>query len=194
MNYSSKNNPCGICGRTTDSKCRWTDSAIFCYYGESFHPPSSLRLGDSVQAFGRRWKLAKLNGGFSGGSYIFAPASDDEPVRRQTREEREQYRKQIDLSNHKAKNTLSRLRAKVHRCLALPAFEEMTVNEVRDANLLLQSTVDDCDFAVKFVMQNRRMIVNAKKLSDAFVIWSRSVKYQKRDLDVFVSTHLGILQ
>jgi hypothetical protein len=194
MNHSSRKNPCPVCGRNTDDKCRWNDSNIFCYCGESFHPPITLRRGDIFEAFGRRWKLAKLNGGFSGGSYIFAPASDDEPVRRQTKEEREQYRKQIDLSNHKAKNTLSRLRAKVHRCFALPAFEGMTINEVRDANLLLQSTVDDCDFAVKFVMQNRRMIANAKKLSDAFVIWSRSVKYQKRDLDVFVSTHLGILQ
>jgi len=194
MKHSSKKDPCGICGRTTDDKCRWSDNFISCYYGNSFHPPSSLRLGDRIDAFGKSWKLVKLNGGFSGGSYIFAVANDDEPIRRQTKQEREQYRKQIDFVSHKSKKLLSDLRKKVQQCHALKDFFTMTPNEIRKANAILQLTVDDCDAALKFVLRNQRMIANSQKLRRAYLIWQKSIRYQKKSLDLFIAENLGIAQ
>lgn len=193
MNYSSKSNPCGICGRTTDDKCRWSDNFISCYYGNSFHPPSGLRLGDFIEAFGSRWKLVKLDGGFSGGSYIFATASEHEPARRQTREEREHYRKQIDFIAHKSKRLLFHLRKLVQKSYGLQPFSTMDLKQLRSANDLLKQTLDDCDYAIKFVAENRRSIPNAKKLSMAFFLWRNRVRYQKNDFDIFVSQCLGIL-
>ena len=194
MKHSSRKDPCPICGRNVDDKCRWNDFNIFCYYGESFHPPSSLRLGDSVQAFGRRWKLVKLNGGFSGGSYIFATATDDEPVRRQTKEEREQYRKRIDLTNHKSKKMFSQLRQKVHQCYALRDFYSLNLDQTQSAGSLLRTTVDDCDAALKFVSRNRRLIPDFKRLTAAYLIWQKRIRYQKKDFDFFAKDCLGISQ
>ena len=194
MKHSSRKDPCPICNRDKDDKCRWNDFNIFCYYGNSFHPPSSLRIGDRIDVFGKSWKLVKLNGGFSGGSYIFAVANENETFRRQTREEREQYRKQIDFVAHKSKKLLSDLRAKVHQCLALKDFQTMNLDEIRKANLLLQLTVDDCDAALKFVLRNQRMIANSQKLRRAYLIWQKSMRYQKKSLDLFVAENLGIVQ
>lgn len=194
MKHSSRKEPCPICSRDKDDKCRWNDFNIFCYYGNSFHPPSGLRLGDFIEAFGRRWKLVKLDGGFSGGSYIFATASDREPARRQTREEREHYRKQIDFVSHKSKKMFSELRKKVHQCCALPDFHAMNSDEIRKASLLLQLTVDDCDAALKFVYRNRRLISDFAKLRTAYMIWQKSMRYQKKSFDFFVLDCLGIPQ
>jgi len=194
MKHSSRKDPCPICDRNTDDKCRWNDFNIFCYCGESFHPPNSLRLGDSVQAFGKRWKLVKLNGGFSGGSYIFATAADDEPVRRQTKEEREQYRKRIDLTVYKSKKMFSQLRQKVHQCYALRDFYALSLDQIQDASSLLQTTVSDCDAALKFVSRNRGLIPDSKRLTAAYLIWQKRIRYQKKDLDFFTKDCLGILQ
>lgn len=194
MKHSSRKEPCPICGRNTDDKCRWNDFNIFCYYGNSFHPPSNLRLGDWVQAFGQRWKLVKLNGGFSGGSYIFAPMSGDEPVHRQTREEREQYRKQIEHVVHKSKKTFFDLRKRVQQCLGLKDYYAMNPDEIQKASALLRLTVDDCDIALRYVSRNRHMIPDAKKMTNAFLIWQKLTRYQKRNLDWFLSNYLGFLQ
>lgn len=194
MKHSSRKEPCPICSRDKDDKCRWNDFNIFCYYGNSFHPPSTLRLGDRIDAFGKSWKLVKLNGGFSGGSYIFAVANSDEPIRRQTKQEREQYRKQIDFVSHKSKKLLSDLRKKVQQCYALKDFFTMTPDEIRKANAILQLTVDDCDAALKFILRNRRMISNSQKLRATYLIWQRTMRYQKKSLDLFIAENLGIAQ
>ena len=194
MKHSSRREPCPICNRDKDDKCRWNDFNIFCYYGNSFHPPSSLRIGDRVDVFGKSWKLVKLNGGFSGGSYIFAIANENEPFRRQTREEREQYRKQIDFVAHKSKKLLFELRKKVQQCYALKDYSTMNMDEIRETAVLLQSTVNDCDAALKFVLRNNRMISNSQKLRKAYLIWQKSMRYQKKSFDLFVAENLGIVQ
>lgn len=193
MKHSSRKDPCPVCGRDTDDKCRWNDFNIFCYCGDSFHPPTALRLGEFVQAFGQNWKLVKYDGGFSGGSYIFVIAANDQTPRRYTKEEREQYRKQIDFIAHKSKRLLFHLRKLVQKSYGLQPFSTMDLEQLRSANDLLKQTLDDCDYAIKFVAQNRRSIPNAKKLSMAFFLWRNRVRYQKNDFDIFVSQCLGIL-
>ena len=78
MQHSSRKTPCPICLRNTDDKCRWSETRIFCYNGESFSPPQSLRLGDKVKVHGIEWKLFSLTGGLSGNSYAFFVARDNE--------------------------------------------------------------------------------------------------------------------
>lgn len=76
MQHSSRKNPCPVCFRTKDDKCRISATRIFCYVGDSFSPPSSLRLGDLIKINGEQWKLISCNAGFSQNSYAFALAKE----------------------------------------------------------------------------------------------------------------------
>jgi hypothetical protein len=194
MKHSSRNDPCPICSRNTDDKCRWDSNFISCYYGDSFHPPNSLRVGDFAEAFGQRWRLVRQNGGFSGGSYIFALCKEEAPARYYTREERELYRKQVDFIAHKSRKTISLLRKQVHRCFGLPVLSSMNFEQICEARELLQSTLNDCENAIKFVTQNRRSIPDAKRLTTAFSIWAKLIKNQKKDVDHFAQHYLGVIE
>lgn len=72
MQHSSRKNPCPICSRNVDDKCRWSSTRIFCYVGNTFSPPSHLRLGDIIKVDGEDWRLLSYNAGFSRNSYVFA--------------------------------------------------------------------------------------------------------------------------
>lgn len=72
MQHSSRKNPCPVCGRNTDDKCRKNSTRIFCYAGDSFSPPANLRLGDRIKIEGEHWRLLSYNAGFSQNSYVFA--------------------------------------------------------------------------------------------------------------------------
>ena len=78
MNYSSKRLPCPVCQRCKDSKCRWNDTRIYCYVGDSFAPPLRLALGDKIKIAGEQWRLFSYESGFSQNSYGFALHESDE--------------------------------------------------------------------------------------------------------------------
>lgn len=78
MDHSSKANPCPVCGRDKDDKCRWNDSFIFCYQGDSYSPPD-LRVGQTLEVPGwPRLAVVGLQGGFAGASVVLAPDDGDE--------------------------------------------------------------------------------------------------------------------
>jgi len=92
MNHSSKRNPCPICQRSTDDKCRWNDTRIYCYVGDSFAPPLRLALGDKIKIAGEQWRLFSYSAGFSQNSYGFALHENDE-YRFLTHEDKRLFRK-----------------------------------------------------------------------------------------------------
>ena len=58
------------CSRNTDSKCRWSETTITCYPGQSFGPRVHTP-GDTINVNGVLWALVRKNGGFSGQHYVF---------------------------------------------------------------------------------------------------------------------------
>lgn len=72
MQHSSRKSPCVICGRNTDDKCRRSETRILCYVGDSFSPPLSLKIGDTITVNGERWSLVSQQAGFSQNSFAFA--------------------------------------------------------------------------------------------------------------------------
>ncbi len=70
---SSSRNPCPICGRNTDGKCRRSAELLSCWHGSTFHPPAGLHLGDVLRVDGGDWAVVALEGGFGGNSLILAP-------------------------------------------------------------------------------------------------------------------------
>lgn len=79
---SSRRNPCPICGRNTDDKCRQSAELLSCWHGSSFHPPADLHLGDVLRVDGDDWAVVALAGGFGGNSLILCP---DRPRNRSQR-------------------------------------------------------------------------------------------------------------
>ena len=71
---SSSRNPCWICGRSTDDKCRRCDDLISCWYGGTYSPPGGLRVGNVLRlADGTEWAVVSLQGGFGKNSLMLAP-------------------------------------------------------------------------------------------------------------------------
>ena len=67
---SGPKTPCPSCSRNTDSKCRWSETTITCYPGQSFGPRVHTP-GDTINVNGVLWALVRKNGGFSGQHYVF---------------------------------------------------------------------------------------------------------------------------
>ena len=78
MQHSSRKNPCAVCGRTKDDKCRASSTRIYCYVGDSFSPPLNLRIGDKIKIAGEEWRLFSYSAGFAQNSYGFALHEDEE--------------------------------------------------------------------------------------------------------------------
>lgn len=93
MKHSSRRNPCPICGRDKDDKCRWNDEFILCYAGDSFSPPGYLKLGDKIKVGQERYALCSQVSGFAGNSYCFA-LIDDFDYRFLSYEDKITYRRQ----------------------------------------------------------------------------------------------------
>jgi hypothetical protein len=97
MKASSKKNPCPVCGRDADDKCRSNDESILCYSGDRFGPSANLRKGDSIQALGKTWILISYNAGFSAASYLFV--IDDGRYKKLSPQEKSQLnRKKVALA------------------------------------------------------------------------------------------------
>lgn len=76
MKHSSRRNPCPVCGRDKDDKCRWNDDFILCYAGNSFSPPGFLKVGDRIKVGQLSYTLCSQSSGFAGNSYCFALVDD----------------------------------------------------------------------------------------------------------------------
>ena len=87
-NRSGRNHPCPICGRQTDSKCSWRRGKVHCYPGDSYHPPSHLKIGDTIQVNGNTWALVANRGGWSGSHWVFKPHQGSQPQQPQQRRRR----------------------------------------------------------------------------------------------------------
>lgn len=74
MNCSGRRNPCPVCGRDKDDKCRWNDEIILCWQGDSFSPPENLRPGQTLDVPGRGcMAVLAINAGTAGSSVLFGP-------------------------------------------------------------------------------------------------------------------------
>lgn len=190
MKHSSRHQPCPVCGRNTDDKCRWNDAKIFCFYGDSFRPPNSLRVGDTAVAFGKPWRLVRVDGGFSGGSYMFAPYEEQENFRRFTPQQaREERLRQQEISR-KVKERFSLLRKSIYRCCSLGSYEEMNLQDLRDVRILIVDAYNECEDLIKTINSNRAAVQQSGKLVSVLNEWRKAIGYQKDDLFRFVRAYL----
>lgn len=83
--YSSKQNPCPICGRTKDGDCRISADGqqVICHYGSSHHPPEGLEPGDTHHGGdGQQWAFThNTRDGRAGHFTIDKPKNSSGPAR-----------------------------------------------------------------------------------------------------------------
>jgi hypothetical protein len=82
---SSRRNPCPVCGRNTDDKCRRQPQLLSCWHGSRFHPPAGLHLGGVLRVDGADWAVVALAGGYGNNSMVLAP---HRPLSRSQRQRR----------------------------------------------------------------------------------------------------------
>jgi hypothetical protein len=149
MRASSKKNPCAICGRDADDKCRSNDESILCYSGDKFGPSANLRKGDTVKALGKSWILISYNAGFSASSYLFV--IDDGRYKKLSPAEKSQLnRKKVAL----AKKAI----------LAFREIEDKFFFFLAPRNLLLLPP-SELDYIEAF---NNKLIESCENLEDFF--------------------------
>lgn len=189
MKHSSRTEPCPICGRNVDDKCRWAENAIFCYFGDSFHPPMNLNKGDVIEAFESSWKLLYLQGGFSGGSYVFTRYNS---VKNSfvSREEKQKLQKLISENTLKLQKQINSLRKLVQRSYALKDFQQMTSQDLSAAALLLDRTMQECESVLQFIYANRSRVKISRKFFTALPLWKKQVERQRKNFVEFHKLYL----
>jgi hypothetical protein len=74
MKSSGRRNPCPVCGRDKDDKCRWNDEIILCWQGDSFSPPQNLKKGQTLDVPGRGcMAVLGVDVGVGGSSLLLGP-------------------------------------------------------------------------------------------------------------------------
>lgn len=186
---SSRANPCPVCGRNTDDKCRWNENVILCHQGDRFAPPAGLKLGDVLDIESQRWAVCSFNGGFAGAAVIFRPHVDRlsfTPAQRQRRA-REQAAL-LPVLQH----LFAECRQQVQACLAMP--ELVTLNAAE-----MQAELDHSKATVRNLTTLRSELVMARRVTPEFAryvvavdCWLKLTTYQLRDVEGFMRVQLGI--
>ena len=185
---SSKRNPCPVCGRDSDDKCRRSDELLSCYWGERFAPPAGLKLGQVLDIEGRRWAVVNLAGGFGGNSLILRPhvnRHDFKPAQRQQRQ------REAAVLAPALRKVFGKVRAYVHTSLAVLELEQATADELcRDQKLLAATRRHLQELRAHLVLARREDPSLARMVS-AVDHWLRLVSFQAADLEAFNRLMLG---
>ena len=146
MNHSGKNDPCPICGRDTDDKCRWNDNFYFCYHGSIFGPPD-VPPGGTIEANGLSLACLTQQGGFAGASAVFALDREQRPQGRSgwaIRQRKERAESQ-EVLRSKLEREIPRLRKILRSLQNHKVYFDCTIDELQQVETLskyLIATVD----------------------------------------------------
>lgn len=185
---SSKRNPCWVCGRYTDDKCRRSDDLLSCYWGERFAPPAGLTLGKTLDIEGRRWAVVNLSGGFAGNSVILRPHVDRLDFRPAQRQQRQ---REAAVLAPALREVFSKVRAYVHASLAVLELEQATAEELRRDEQLLAATRRHLQELRAPLVLARREDPSLARMVAAVDHWLRLVSFQAADLEAFNRWMLG---
>lgn len=185
---SSKRNPCPLCGRDTDDKCRRSDGSIHCYRGERFSPPADLRLGEVLEIEGGRWAVTALAGGFSGAHVVLRPDRGREQFRPVQREAR---RREAVVLEPLLLDLFRRCRQWVQAALGIPEFVHSTLEEIREARVIVTTAAEALAELRQPLLEAKRERPELGRLLHAVDLWAKEVGYQRADLEHFWRRQLG---
>jgi hypothetical protein len=185
---SSRRHPCPVCRRDVDDKCRRQPDLLSCYWGDRFHPPAGLKLGQVLDLEGRRWAVVNLSGGAMGNSLILRPHVDRLDFRPAQRQQR---RREVAVLAPALREVFARVRAYVHAALALLEPQQATAEDVRRGRELLAATCRHLQDLREPLAEARRDDPSLGRLVAAVDHWQRLVAYQAAELESFQRWALG---
>lgn len=185
---SSKRNPCPVCGRDSDDKCRRSNEMLSCYWGERFAPPAGLKLGQVLDIEGRRWAVVNLSGGFAGNSLILRPHVDRHDFKPAQRQQRQ---REAAVLAPALREVFGKVRAYVHASLAVLELEQATADELCRAQQLLAATRRHLQELRAPLVLARREDPSLARMVSAVDHWLRLVSFQAADLEAFNCLMLG---
>ena len=185
---SSKRNPCPVCGRDSDDKCRRSDELLSCYWGERFAPPAGLKLGQVLDIEGRHWAVMNLSGGFAGNSLILRPHVDQHDFKPAQRQQRQ---REAAVLAPALREVFGKVRAYVHASLAVLELEQATADELRRDQQLLAATRRHLQELRAPLVLARREDPSLARMVSAVDHWLRLVSFQAADMESFNRWMLG---
>ncbi len=186
--YSSRRYPCSACGRYTDGKCRRQADLISCYWGNRFHPPAGLKLGQVLNLEGRRWAVVYLSGGYAGNSLILIPHVDRQSFRPAQRQQRQ---REVAVLAPVLRELFDKVRTYVHAALAVLELEHATAEQYRRDQQLLAATRRHLKELLEPLVLARREDPSLGRLVAAVEHWLRLINYQAADFESFNRWWLG---
>ena len=185
---STKRNPCPVCGRVNDDKCRRSEYLLCCYWGERFAPPAGLKLGQVLDIEDHRWAVVNLAGGFAGNCLILRPHIDRHDFKPAQRQQRQ---REAAVLAPALREVFGKVRAYVHASLAVQELEQATADELCRDQQLLAATMRHLQELRVPLVQARREDPSLARMVSAVDHWLRLLSFQAADLEAFNRLMLG---
>lgn len=191
MRYSSKSNPCPICGRNTDSKCRLSDEFILCYDGDSFAPPQHLRVGDKIKVNAETFALCSTLSGFAGNSHCFALV-DDFNYRFLKYEDKRAYRVQCVRVMKEFLQRKKSIDLSIKFIELNDNLQAYRVDELLDLKLIAQKCKSQTERLLAYASANKRYVVDYLSHVNAIFEAEKTAVDALDEICIFETEWLGI--
>ncbi|MBO8223080.1 hypothetical protein HA142_06095 [Prochlorococcus marinus str. XMU1401] len=193
MQYSSRKNPCPVCGRNKDSDCRWNDEVMFCHVGTNFAPPSHLKVGEVLVVNGIEWALVKTDAGHSGRAHVFKP---HRPLEKSFNYSPHIYKEQKDKKDELFRIAVGAFEdyLKVSKAALGCNFQQCTLEELREYKKLIERSVEEGKEIRQIMLDMQR---NDKRYSDYIELIDqrhKEINNLKNEADNFCWAHLGEIE
>lgn len=184
---SGREVPCPVCGRSTDSKCRWAPDLILCYPGSRFAPPDVPPGGVITLADGSQWFRCRADGGFSGGHAVFRPHRPD--FRSKGMAKGLPPQRGVDVAG--VVGQAKRLRKSVQIALQMRPFELCSITELKEYYRILKALEGRLEALADDLAKVRNPSSEVQRHRLAQREWQQQIRYQREDLERFRRTALG---
>lgn len=190
LKTSSRHSPCPVCGRRKNSSCRWGEEVIYCFCGDTCHPPLQMQPGETLQVAGEAWALVATDGGHSGNSFVFRPHRQHSGPPRPAQPRRIQRKQQSATAS-----LMQEVMADVDAALAVPEFMHSTPAELRHSYQLIAIASEKATALQSALKTASRQSPELRRQLALLVEAIKQIRYQERDANHFRTYYLGeILQ
>lgn len=185
MKHSGRNSLCPICSRDRKDYCRWDDSQILCYRGQSFGPPD-LEIGEVIKIDGVEWAYVKDGAGFSNNSAMFVrhdestkptpPANPAAARRKAVRSmyEKDRFERDVELAEYSRRLVED-----------LQEFADMNPDQLRESLQLCADSFALHGHLITTCRRLRRELPDLEHVAKSLQEGLRAIRFQQSDLQKF---------
>ena len=190
MQASSRAQPCPVCSRDRDDKCRWDENRLFCFVGETFAPPANLEPGEVITGGdGIHWAFVRHGAGFANASALFVPHVD-RPLPSQDPAERLLQAQRNAAMRTGLRMDLALLPGRVEAALGAPDYELLPLAEIRHWTELISRTHTWVGKVRKRTMELRHLAPELAVVLPELADHILQLAYQEEDFQSFLGDAL----